>query len=53
MSWKRTCPGAVHVATTTRDQGDFAIEGIRLGDAITSDARSADYVRDLIQELGQ
>jgi sugar phosphate isomerase/epimerase len=33
--------------------GDFAIEGLRLGDAITGDARSAAYLRDLIQELGQ
>jgi sugar phosphate isomerase/epimerase len=34
-------------------QGDFAIEGLRLGDAISSDARSAAYVRDLIRELSQ
>ena len=34
-------------------QGDFAIEGIRLGDAITCDARSTVYLRDLIQELGR
>ncbi len=33
--------------------GDFAIEGLRLGDAISGDARSAAYVRDLIRELGQ
>ena len=33
--------------------GDFAIEGLRLGDAITSDARSAAYVRDLIRELSR
>jgi sugar phosphate isomerase/epimerase len=31
--------------------GDFAVEGLRLGDAITGDARSAAYVRDLIREL--
>ena len=34
-------------------QGDFAIEGIRLGDAITGDARSTVYLRDLIQELSR
>jgi sugar phosphate isomerase/epimerase len=34
-------------------QGDFAIEGLRLGDAITGDARSAGYIRGLIQELGR
>jgi sugar phosphate isomerase/epimerase len=33
--------------------GDFAIEGVRLGDAITADARSGAYVRDLIRELGR
>jgi sugar phosphate isomerase/epimerase len=34
-------------------QGDFAIEGLRLGDAISADARSASYIRDLIRELRQ
>src|SRR5207248_9037520 len=33
--------------------GDFAIEGLRLGDAITADARSAAYIRDLIRELSR
>jgi sugar phosphate isomerase/epimerase len=33
--------------------GDFAIEGLRLGDAITADARSGAYVRDLIRELSR
>jgi sugar phosphate isomerase/epimerase len=33
--------------------GDFAIEGLRLGDAITADARSAAYVRDLIREISR
>jgi sugar phosphate isomerase/epimerase len=32
--------------------GDYAIEGLRLGDAITCDARSAVYLRELIRELG-
>ena len=31
--------------------GDFAIEGLRLGDAISGDARGAAYVRELIREL--
>jgi sugar phosphate isomerase/epimerase len=32
---------------------DYAIEGLRLGDAISSDARSATYLRGLVQELGR
>jgi sugar phosphate isomerase/epimerase len=31
--------------------GDYAIEGLRLGDAITGDARSVAYVRNLVREL--
>jgi sugar phosphate isomerase/epimerase len=34
-------------------KGDFAIEGIRLGDGITGDARSVAYIRDLLQELSR
>jgi sugar phosphate isomerase/epimerase len=33
--------------------GDYAIEGIRLGDALTADGRSAAYVRELIRELSR
>jgi sugar phosphate isomerase/epimerase len=33
--------------------GDFAIEGVRLGDAITGDGRSLAYVRNLVRELGR
>lgn len=33
--------------------GDFAIEGLRLGDAISGDGRSVGYVRNLLRELDQ
>lgn len=32
--------------------GDYAIEGVRLGDAIWGDARSVAYLRELLGELG-
>lgn len=32
--------------------GDYAIEGLRLGDALRADGRSAAYVRELLAEIG-
>jgi sugar phosphate isomerase/epimerase len=34
-------------------QGDFAIEGMRVGDQLRADGRSAAYVRELLQELSR
>jgi sugar phosphate isomerase/epimerase len=44
---------AVSAMLATGYAGDYAIEGLRLGDSITADARSEAYLRDLVQELSR